>query len=475
MTTFFIYILKVIVCSALFSGYYWWILRNGNFFRWNRLFINASVILSITIPLLSISIPTSPIVMQETYNYVVNYTTIENSAITTIPAQSEISPVSWVNIFFMAYLIVTFIILMKEFVSLLRLIRLKRHAERIHANEATLYCIDDKAAPFTFFRTIFWRKCISPDSGKGACMLQHELAHVRLDHSCDKALMQLVCCIFWINPFFILLRRELELVHEFEADREGIGEGNIEELSSLILCTVYPNHYRSFTSRFFQSSIKRRLFMITKREKSKLSIIRKICIVPIVIITLFAFSVKSEITVVSHVPNHNAKDKVTVVGFDRMEGVPDNPWTPQNELEKPIVIIGYRATEITSDTNIITAVAYPQKRKAPPNGVLSYNDVEVKPRFIYDNVETVFKMYFSEKINFPTNAIENDIIGEVVASYIVNENGKVDNIEIEVSADQSLANEIIRVLKNSPDWIPGRQNDKNVPVQCYIFTQFKLQ
>ena len=293
MTTFFIYFLEVTVCSALFLGYYWLVLRNSNFYRWNRFFINTSVILSIVIPLLNISIPTTTIVLLDIYDNVVNYIAVSSTVDTTTSVQSGITSISWATLCFMAYLLVTSILVVREFVSLVRVVRLKQHAERIQIKEFNLYCIDDNTAPFIFFRTLFWGKDISLDSSKGSCILRHELAHIRLGHSWDKALMQFVCCIFWMNPFFILLRHELELVHEFEADRESLGEGNVEELSSLILSTMYPNHYHDFTSRFFQSPIKRRIFMITKSKKSKLSIIRKISVIPILIITLFAFSVNS--------------------------------------------------------------------------------------------------------------------------------------------------------------------------------------
>ena len=58
MTAFFIYLLKVIVCSAMFAGCYWWVLRNGRFYQWDRFYIVTSVVLSIIIPLLNISMST---------------------------------------------------------------------------------------------------------------------------------------------------------------------------------------------------------------------------------------------------------------------------------------------------------------------------------------------------------------------------------------------------------------------------------
>ena len=356
MTTFFIYILEVTVCSALFSGYYWLVLRNSNFYHWNRFFINASVVLSIVIPLLNISIPVSPIALQDTYDNVIKYIAISDTVVTTAPEQSDISTISWLTLGFITYLIVIFVFLMKEFASFARIVRLKYRAEQIYANEVLLYCIDDNTAPFTFFRKIFWKKGISMDSGEGTYMLRHELAHVRLGHSWDKALMQLVCCIFWMNPFFILLRRELELVHEFEADRESLGEGNVEELSSLILSTVYPNHYHDFTSRFFQSSIKRRISMITKSKKSKLSIIRKIGVIPILIITLFAFSINIEKSVASQ--NSGAK----------IDGITQNVNTLSSKNEPEDQIITYVMDKKLPEP---VEVKNPIKRESPPEDVIS--------------------------------------------------------------------------------------------------------
>ncbi len=251
MTAFFIYLLEVITCSALFAGCYWWVLRNGRFYQWNRFYIVAAVALSAIIPLLNIPISAPHIVMPATTDYVAHIV-IDPDGVAVVPVQSAASPIPWAWLGFISCISIIHLLLVKEIVSFIRILRLKRCSDRIHISETDLYCTDDDTAPFTFFRTIFWKKGVPMDSGEGRCMLRHELAHVRLGHSWDKALMQLVCCLFWMNPFFMLLRRELELVHEFAADSESVGDGDTEELSSLILCTLYPNHYHDFTSRFFE-------------------------------------------------------------------------------------------------------------------------------------------------------------------------------------------------------------------------------
>jgi len=202
--------------------------------------------------------------------------------------------------------------------------------------------------------------------------------------------------------------------------------------------------------------------MITKSKKSKWSIIRKIGVIPVLFITLFAFSVSSEKSVASHNSN-------TII-----EGVTQdvNPWIPQNVLEEQIVIVAYTTNKEQVNP---TEIKYPDKRKSPPEGVIRYNDVEVKPKFNIENDEIAFLKFLVDNICYPTIAAENGITGEVIASYVINETGKIEGIEVEISIDPSLAKEVVRCLGKSPDWIPGKQNGKNVPVQCYMFAKFKLQ
>jgi len=253
MSAFFIYLLKVIVCSALFACCYWCVMRKGCFHQWNRFFIVTSVVLSITIPALVIPVSTPHHLIPaatESIAYSVIYPD-RGANVTIVVEASSIRYDRWA---LMVYATVVLLLLLKKLIFFIRIIRSKKRLERIQTSEAVLYLTSDDTAPFTFFRSIFWKKHVPVDSGEGRCMYRHELAHVRLGHSWDKTLMQLVCCLFWMNPFFLLFRRELELVHEFAADSES----NAEELSSLILCTLYPKYYRDFTNRFFQSPIKRR-------------------------------------------------------------------------------------------------------------------------------------------------------------------------------------------------------------------------
>ena len=149
MTAFLVYLLQVTICSALFAGYYWWVLRDGHFYRWNRLYINASVVLSAIIPLLSIPMSTPHIVMPAAADYVA-YIVIDPDEAAIISGQTATTPISWVKLGFIFCMLVAFFLFVKELISFVRIVRLKRHSERIHTPETDLYCIEDETAPLPF-------------------------------------------------------------------------------------------------------------------------------------------------------------------------------------------------------------------------------------------------------------------------------------------------------------------------------------
>jgi len=407
MTAFFIYVLKVIVCSALFAGCYWLALRNERFYHWNRFYIVASVALSIIIPALNIPLSVIPTTTNLTYYFVVD---LPEASIA--PIQQGASSVNWVLLGFYFFLSVVFFLLAKAVISFIRILRLKRRSERICIPEAVLYCTDDTTAPFTFFSTIFWKNDISVDSGEGRCILRHELAHVRLGHSWDKALMQLVCCVFWVNPFFMLFRRELELVHEFAADSES----SAEELSSMILCTLYPNHYYDFTSRFFQTSIKRRIIMIAKNKKSSMKMLRKLSIVPVAIFALYLFGCN---------------------------------FSTQSNVEDEVI-----ALDLAKEPEPL-AVA------------------EVMPVFPGGDLELL--KYIQSNIVYPENAKENNIQGRVVAQFIITSKGNIGQVNVLRGVDPEIDEEVVRVIKSLPTFEPGRDNNGvAVPVWYTVPVTFSL-
>lgn len=70
--------------------------------------------------------------------------------------------------------------------------------------------------------------------------------------------------------------------------------------------------------------------------------------------------------------------------------------------------------------------------------------------------------FLQKNLQFPQRAIELDKEGTVVVSFMVNINGKLDNIRLAISREYSLDEEALRLLKKSPGWNPAVQGDRKV-------------
>lgn len=102
-----------------------------------------------------------------------------------------------------------------------------------------------------------------------------------------------------------------------------------------------------------------------------------------------------------------------------------------------------------------------------------YTYVENPPSFT--GGEKAFSKYLSENIIYPKEAKEKGIEGKVYLQFVINEEGSVNDVKIiRKSVNSSLDEEAIRVVKNMPKWIPGKQNGKVVKVQFTLPIVFKL-
>jgi len=83
--------------------------------------------------------------------------------------------------------------------------------------------------------------------------------------------------------------------------------------------------------------------------------------------------------------------------------------------------------------------------------------------------------FVGENLDYPTDAIANNIQGRVVLKFVVNKDGSVDRIEVINSIDPLLDAEAIRVVGTLPKFKPGKQGGVPVPVWFILPVLFRLQ
>ena len=152
---------------------------------------------------------------------------------------------------------------------------------------------------------------------------------------------------------------------------------------------------------------------------------------------------------------------------------------PPHEVpaDKPVVLQEEsRAAEANRDNPAAmskSAVPAMKKAETGDESKTIFTIVEEMPSF--PGGDAARNKFLSENIVYPTQASENGIQGTVYVSFIVNTDGKTENIKILRGIGGGCDEEAMRVVKLMPRWKPGKQNGKMVSVFYTMPVYFKLQ
>ena len=343
------YLLKVTIISGLLFGYYHLALKDKVFHQWNRFYLLASVILSLTMPLISFTIHTSG----PKENKIITALQVVSGADEMVAgyrpeAASIITPESILSF---CFIVVSVIMIGVLLMAVTRIIGITRRYEMIRLDDIHFLNTREPGTPFSFFKYIFWNNDIDISTPNGKRIFEHEMVHVREYHSHDKIFLQLVLVAGWINPFFWMIRSELQMIHEFIADKKSIGEKDSAAFAELILQTTYPQYNYLLSNSFFQNSIKRRLTMINKSKHPGMNYLSRISALVMAACILLAFTLKPKKVVFNNAPI-NLEKKITVV-IDAGHGGEDNGSHAGALLEKDINLqIASQVKSLNNSPNI---------------------------------------------------------------------------------------------------------------------------
>jgi TonB family protein len=105
------------------------------------------------------------------------------------------------------------------------------------------------------------------------------------------------------------------------------------------------------------------------------------------------------------------------------------------------------------------------------NNVLLH--AETMPEF--PGGEQALNKFISENLQYPEVSKESGIQGRVFAKFVVQRDGTISDIQIVRSLDPACDKEVIRIIRKMPQWKPGTQNGKSVPVYYDLPVSFKLK
>ena len=105
---------------------------------------------------------------------------------------------------------------------------------------------------------------------------------------------------------------------------------------------------------------------------------------------------------------------------------------------------------------------------------IPFINVEQKPTFRGEDANK-FAAWVNSRVVYPEIAKENGIEGRVVLQFTIGTDGRLQDLKVLSSPDETLSKESLRVVSGSPKWEPGRQRDRAVKVSYTFPVIYRLR
>lgn len=83
--------------------------------------------------------------------------------------------------------------------------------------------------------------------------------------------------------------------------------------------------------------------------------------------------------------------------------------------------------------------------------------------------------YIQNNLEYPQYAINHNLKGKVYLKFVVDKNGKVQNVKVIRGASPCLDREAVRVISEMPNWVPGKLEGMNVASYFQLPLNFSLE
>lgn len=280
------YLFKVNICLTVFYLIYIALFKRNTFFKVNRFYLIAGLLLSFVIPLVMIQFPANDFsimsqALPETLQaseHLYNTTIAQNS----LSAAEDTSAIFIHTIYFSG--VAFFLIRLSH--SLFLLFKIKHSAE-VSSEDNVAIIRAGIRQPFSFLNFIFL-----PQGRVNKIIIEHEKIHVRQMHWIDLTLAELATVFLWFNPIMHAFKRSIKLQHEYLADSGTITKGvSAEQYLSLILNQIQTSDF--LVHNFNSHSLKNRIHMITQQKTSRKFYFLYLVLIPAICLLLFSFSKKT--------------------------------------------------------------------------------------------------------------------------------------------------------------------------------------
>jgi len=511
------HLLPIAATIAVLWLVYRLLFRNSNRLYFNRFFLITSMLLALAMPMLGLlsgmEVPQMAILKQNMFNGMMlsevivthdGQPMLPEVIVTTNTTPSRFSV--W-QVMGGIYLIGVGVMTLLFLIKLGRLVVLIIRSPKCKMSSCTAVFTGREQGSFSFFCYAFFpNENVDPD------IMRHEMSHIAHHHSWDILFAEVMMILQWFNPFIYLYKKELQSLHEYQADRDVVATGvDKKNYMMLILQQCTAVDFSGMSNNFSLILTKKRIKMITRNEKAKGLWWRLLATLPVLAILMIA---NTKVTA----QEKKAVDKPITVETGRFEifdddGAPmqlkdtvfyavdgsyvkfetSDSFQPESgDPCKKLTVTSYDAdgnqrnnffiteTERRGDTSTYTIEPFTLSGNLFEqlfDLATSYEDtvyqiVEQMPQ--YTGGEEAMMKYVAENIKYPQAAKDKNISGRVFVSFVIEKDGSVSNVKVVRGIGGGCDEEAARVIKEMPKWKPGMQKGKPVRVNYMMPIFFKL-
>lgn len=463
MGMFFIYSIKVAICLAAFYLFYKLLLSRDTFHAFNRATLLLLMLLSLVLPFVNISVDEPTVA----YDGMVQIEQL--LAMGVVDDGPAPSGPTLIQVLFAIYIIGVALFLVGEICSLVRLHRLISGKYSVTTAEGIkIVVIDDDVAPFSWFNNIVISRS-DYESGRSEILI-HEKAHIARRHSLDIMLCNMLLIFQWFNPAAWLLRRELQNIHEYEADEAVIQSGaDASEYQLLLIRKAVGERLFSMANNLNHNSLKKRITMMLIKMSNPWNRAKILLTVPVAAVAVVAFATPKAESLSKEI-EHDSNALVNSV-VRSMPGTAEHLTMSTGEAGAAGMPAEAAAAETAAADSLRGRVAGVSAGNSNDDGRV-FDVVEEQPR--YPGGTNALMTYLRDNIKYPAEAAKAGIQGKVIVQFVVGKDGTVRDVKPIRNISPELDAEAVRVVAAMPKWVPGYQRGEAVNVRYTLPVNFRM-
>ena len=470
MGEFLTYMLKSAVSLAVFFLFYKCLLGKESFHRFNRMILLGMMVVACVLPCIQIHVGVSAPLNPALLSLEDGWLWFQSGEV--VREGENPGMFSWPDVAVLLYLTGILVFLLWEMGVMIRIYRLLHEGRKQPFDGIWLVVHRKEIAPFSWMRYIV----ISENdlNGYGKVILLHERSHIRQYHSCDLLLVELLLCVQWFNPAAWCLKRELQAVHEYEADEAVIRGGvNEKEYQLLLIRKAVGARLYSLANSFNHSSLKKRITMM-KRKSNPWSRIKGLYVLPLAAVSVVAFARPEVSGLLDEISNVKVTDLPAIMKAEEVKSI---ERLSQSETSSDVGHVNDSILEGRVDVSKgipmdeVVVVGY---ASADGGQVEKLADaVDMMPEFPGGMRECM--RFLAMNLRYPVKASGSHTEGRVIVRFVVEKDGSLSDAHVLRGVDADLDAEALRVVRSMPKWNPGQLDGKPVRTRFTLPIMFKLQ